>query len=140
MKVIIAGGRYYKFQQADKDFLDEQWKKLPITEVVCGHAPGADTEGYDWAHEREIPIVSYPARWERWGVDGAVIGVRANGMKYNKLAGFWRNQEMADYADALIAFPGGTGTADMIERATKKGLVIIPYPPAFVATNHEQTK
>ena len=125
MKTIIAGGRNYKFTLADVEFLNRLHKELPITEVVSGMATGADSEGEFWAEDRNIPVARFRAAWERWGVPGAVIGVRQNGMKYNKLAGFDRNQQMADYADALIAFPGGNGTADMVARATAKGLKII---------------
>lgn len=31
---------------------------------------------------------------------------------------------MAEYADALIAFPGGTGTANMVKLANEHGLQI----------------
>lgn len=131
MKVIIAGGRYYVFGPKEAAFLDRMRWEIPITEVVSGMAPGADSEGWQWAHDLEIPIQTFPAAWNRWGIPGAVVGVRANGSKYNKLAGFWRNQEMADYADALIAFPGGTGTADMVERARAKGLKVIHFIPGI---------
>jgi hypothetical protein len=53
------------------------------------------------------------------------IGQNSFGKKYWKRAGAFRNQQMADYADALIAITNGSsGTADMIERAKKKGLTI----------------
>lgn len=129
MKVIIAGGRDYVFGEKEIAFLNREQDLLPITEVVTGAAPGADSEGWAWADDKGIRVVPFPAHWHRWGVPGAVIGIRANGTKYNKLAGFWRNQEMADYADALIAFPGGTGTADMIARAKKRNLTIIYFNP-----------
>jgi predicted Rossmann-fold nucleotide-binding protein len=34
---------------------------------------------------------------------------------------------MAQYADALILFPGGRGTADMKARAVKHGLNIVEW-------------
>ena len=37
------------------------------------------------------------------------------GKPYNKLAGFQRNEQMAEYADALIAVDGGNGTSHMIK-------------------------
>ncbi len=45
---------------------------------------------------------------------------------HGKSAGHIRNAEMADYADALIAFWDGKsrGTANMIENARKRGLKI----------------
>lgn len=100
-------------------------------------------EGWNWAYDNEIPIKDFPAQWSRWGVDGAVVGVREDGSKYNKLAGFWGNAQMAEYAEALIAFPGGTGTADMIQRATERKLLILVVKDGatqFNPLDHEQTK
>jgi hypothetical protein len=45
--------------------------------------------------------------------------------KYNAMAGFQRNEEMALYADALIAITNGSpGTANMIELARQYKLQI----------------
>lgn len=112
MKTIIAGGRGHIVQQADYQLLDIWKHKLPITEVVSGGATGADRLGEIWAEMRGIPL----CRKEPDTLSGVIP--------------FWqaarhRNQAMADYADALIAFPGGTGTADMIRRATQQKLVVI---------------
>jgi len=46
-------------------------------------------------------------------------------------AGGDRNQQIIDDGklDGVVAFPGGTGTADMIRRAKKAGLEVWkPYP------------
>ena len=40
------------------------------------------------------------------------------------LAGFNRNRQMAEYADALIVFRGGKGTQDMVKQAEFKNLKI----------------
>lgn len=53
------------------------------------------------------------------------IGIRKDGNKYNILAGFNRNEKMAEVADMLIYFKGGNGTNDMVQRAEKHGLQII---------------
>lgn len=112
MKTIIAGGRNHIVQRADYQLLDIWKRKLPITEVVSGGATGADRLGEIWAETRGVPV----CRKEPDALGGVIP--------------FWqaarhRNQAMADYADALIAFPGGTGTADMIQRATQQKLVVI---------------
>jgi len=82
---------------------------LEATEVVSGCARGADTFGETIAKKLKLPIVKYPAYWNKFG----------------KSAGYKRNVQMADNAEALIAFEGGKGTAMMIDIATKKGLKVI---------------
>jgi predicted Rossmann-fold nucleotide-binding protein len=46
---------------------------------------------------------------------------------YGKGAGHRRNKQMANYADALAIFPGGRGSANMFEEATKKDLMIFDF-------------
>lgn len=123
MKVIIAGGR--DFTDRNK-FIEEmhalaQTKcKIVITEVVCGMAKGADTLGKDWAETLGIPVKKFYAEWTKHQKPG-----RKNP------AGIIRNTQMADYADALIAFWDGEsrGTKHMIEtmRKLNKPNVVIPY-------------
>lgn len=108
MKVIIAGGREYQFTDDDITWLDVLRDRIPITEAVSGCARGADTCGEEWAESRGIPVKRFPADWEGLG----------------RKAGPIRNGQMAEYADALVAFPGGHGTANMITQATERGLTV----------------
>lgn len=108
MRVIIAGGRDYVPTQEDWAFLDAQRLSIPITEVVCGMALGADTFGKDWAISHSIPVAEFPADWKRNG----------------RAAGHMRNARMAKYADVLVAFPGGIGTRNMVKQARKRGLTV----------------
>lgn len=88
-----------------------------ITEVVCGMAAGADSYGRKWATERVIPVAKFPADWNTYG----------------KAAGGIRNQQMADYADALIVFiyNGSRGSVDMLRRMESAG------KPCFIVWNGE---
>lgn len=104
MKALICGGRDFD----DVDFmvhhLEELHEEHGFTHIIHGDANGADTIGKEWAIERGLPETAYPANWTKFG---------------NK-AGFIRNQEMLDSnpdIDLVIAFPGGTGTDDMVNRA-----------------------
>lgn len=116
MKVIIAGGRKYHEQPGDRAILDRLHAEFHFTEVICGCATGADTLGAEWAEERGIPICHFRPDWKRFG----------------RLAGIMRNSDMADAADALIAFPGGRGTHDMVKKAKSKGLKIFRFDrPAY---------
>ena len=106
MKVIIAGGRnfsnYNKLCQVCKHMLQNQTE----IEIVSGTANGADKLGEKYAKENGYSIKYFPANWDEHG----------------KSAGYKRNAQMAEYADALIAFWDGksNGTKHMINLA--KGL------------------
>ena len=67
--------------------------------------------GKRWAEENGIPVKEFHAPWDSLGAG----------------AGPFRNRQMAEYADALIAVHDGTsrGTANMIHEAKKRGLEIL---------------
>ena len=102
MKVIIAGSRHMPFGMFH--LIDEAVKEsnFQVTEVVCGLARGADMFGGKWAVNNSIPVKTFPANWDEHG----------------KAAGPIRNQQMAEYADALIVFiwDGSRGSKDMLMR------------------------
>ena len=108
MKVIIAGGR----DLTDYDVCLEGVKNagFDITEVVSGHARGADSLGERFAQEAGLPLKLFPAEWD----------------KHGRAAGPIRNNQMAAYADALIALWDGDskGTRHMIQQAQKLGLKV----------------
>jgi hypothetical protein len=100
-----------------------------ITEVVSGCAPGADLFGEQWAKRKMIPIRRFPVDWRDLSHPQALIKANAAGRKYDARAGLRRNDVMARYADQLIAVWDGVshGTADMIDRATRYGLLVYVY-------------
>jgi len=107
MKVIIAGSREFNNYELMKKHTDNFNRYHQITEVVSGTARGADQLGERWATEHNVPITKMPADWNTFG----------------KSAGYKRNEQMANYADALIAFDLGTrGTMHMINLAKEKKL------------------
>lgn len=114
MKLIIAGSR--KLTSVGYldliDVLIEQHKLNP-TEIVSGCAKGIDTLGEIWALENSIPIKKFPADWD----------------KHGKSAGPKRNQQMADYGDALLVIyiPGSVGSMDMLGRARVSNLQIVEH-------------
>lgn len=108
MRTIVAGDRRtFDLGVVTRAINASRFK---LTEVVCGGAPGIDAAGYRWARNRGVPVVFFHADW-------AALG---------RLAGPARNEEMAVYADALVAIPGpeSRGTYDMIERAHSHGLEV----------------
>ena len=121
MKVIVAGGRDFQPRNVDRELLEEFLTAIQCTEVVCGEAKGADAFGKQMAVELGIAVISFPAKWD--DIVNGHVKIKTNyyGKVYNALAGFNRNQEMAEHADVLFAFPGGSGTQDMISRMVSQG-------------------
>jgi len=110
IKVIIAGGRDFLDLELVKATCEHMLQNHKDIEIVSGTCRGADLTGEDYANLKGYPIAKFPADWE----------------KHNKAAGHIRNEQMANYADALIAFWDGKsrGTNNMIEQAKKKGLKV----------------
>ena len=110
IKVIIAGGRDFHDYSLLESMCDLAFKRYGQIEVVSGCAKGADELGERYANERGHLIKRFPADWD----------------KYGKSAGYRRNNEMADYAGALLAFWDGSskGTQHMINLAKNKGLAV----------------
>jgi len=132
-KVIIAGSRDITDFDLVSNIIESAIKELNIkvTEVVCGECRGVDLLGKKWGEQNGVNIISFPAKWDDISAPNAIIKTNRYGKKYNANAGFSRNQDMADYADALIAINiGGTpGTKDMVKRAKKNKLKVYEYTP-----------
>ena len=101
MKTIIAGSRTItNYEDVLEAISLVGWD---ITEVVSGGAKGVDRMGERYAKYYKIPLKRFPANWD----------------KYGKSAGIIRNNDMAKYADALIAIWDlkSKGTKHMIDIA-----------------------
>lgn len=111
MRTIIAGSR------SCRNFSDVMHavaaSGIAITEVVSGHANGADKLGEQYAKTAQIPCKIFEADWNRFG----------------RSAGPQRNLEMARYAEALIAVWDGQspGTRHMIDCARRHNLTVFVY-------------
>lgn len=114
MKVIIAGCREYNDYDRVCEVMKhivELWQVEEDLEIVSGHAPGADALG-----ERYY--------LEQWGCDKPTLFC-PDWTAYGDAAGPMRNERMADYADALVAFWDGnkrrSGTHGMIQKMIARG-------------------
>ena len=108
MRTIIAGSRDCTNPEHIIKALNEcDWTP---TVVISGAARGADRLGKLWARANNIPCEKFPANWDRYG----------------KSAGYRRNVEMAESAEALLALWDGKskGTKHMINIANSKGLKV----------------
>lgn len=112
-RVIIAGTRTFSNYPLLADYADKKLaavKERDSIEIVSGGASGADALGERYARERGYSLKIFPAEWKQYG----------------RKAGPIRNRQMAEYADALLAYWDGKsrGTAGMIELAKEYGLKI----------------
>lgn len=113
MKVLVCGGRDFHDYEFMVEHLEEFHALFGFTELITGHAEGADTIAEIWAEQAGITVKSYPIEEADWKA-------------YGKAAGFRRNQLMLDqeHPELVMAFPGGNGTAHMVEIAEKADVTV----------------
>ena len=113
MKLLVSGGRDF----CDVEYIVSKLSKLhsicPISKVVAGGARGVDTIAVHWAELMDIPFTVYEAQWSTLG----------------RKAGPVRNIEMLqmESPDLVMAFPGGVGTAHMVESARNAWVELLQY-------------
>ena len=118
MRVLVCGGRHYD-NRAEVyrrlDFLNSDPAK-PVALILHGGATGADTLADNWALERGVPRLSFPVSKQEWRTIG-------------RKAGPLRNKRMLEEGkpDVVVAFPGNTGTEDMVGRARSKAVPVIDW-------------
>lgn len=109
-KILVCGGRDY----ADLGRLTlvlNAVREQPYEEdvIIHGDAPGADSLAGQYARACGLPEVKVPANWTFYG----------------NRAGPIRNGWMLRLApDEVIAFPGGTGTQNMVDQAWAAGIPV----------------
>jgi hypothetical protein len=110
MRILVCGGRDYADACALNEALDAIHRENTITRLIHGAARGADSLAAAWARSRGIPTLAFPADWRRDG----------------KAAGFVRNARMLREGrpELVVAFPGGTGTAHMVNLARPAGIPV----------------
>lgn len=111
MRVLVCGGRDFNDIGFIFAVLDEFHRVNTITELIEGDARGVDRIAGGWARDAKIKNTKFKADWKKW----------------DKAAGPIRNQKMLDEGkpETVIAFPGGTGTADMIERSERACVPVV---------------
>lgn len=113
MRVLVCGGRDLDPNKVSAWLCANAAETLghQPTFVIDGGAHGADQGSLYWRNIRRIPGKTYPADWQ----------------KHGKAAGPIRNSQMLKEGkpDAVIAFHGGAGTQDMVERARRANIRII---------------
>lgn len=113
MRIIIAGSRTIEDEHTVKAALlkaIKEWQPRVITEIVTGGASGVDAIGKKIAEDYGVAHREFPADWDQHG----------------KRAGYLRNVQMAEYADALMLVWDGSsrGSKMMLDIARDRGLRI----------------
>jgi len=126
MRLLVCGGRNFG-QAYQEDVFIRRWIAEILTTskdgfnkgnhvIISGGARGADTIASNYARDMGIVSEVYMADWD----------------KYGNMAGPRRNREMLvkGRPDLVLAFPGGPGTANMIQQATVNGYRVkqVLYP------------
>lgn len=115
MILLVCGGRDY----GDYGAVDTALKRYinpfdPASIVIQGGAPGADALAKRWCAKNSIHCAQVDALWAQKG----------------RSAGPRRNRAMLLLQPELvIAFPGHTGTENMIQQATDAGVTVLRYSP-----------
>ena len=136
MRVLVCGGRSYGeltlIRSGSSDavmaesarlmaehfgmlgWLSDMHRTKPITCIIEGGANGADTAARIWAGMHDVPGATYPAYWKLHG----------------RQAGPIRNRLMLTDGepDLVVAFPGGSGTRNMISLAKRGGVRVDEVP------------
>lgn len=109
--IIAAMVEAHKQQALLAHVLTNIRREKDIEVIIEGGAGGADHHAGEWADANHIPHLTYPADWK----------------KHGKKAGPIRNQQMLDVGKPtlVVAFPGKTGTADMVKRSKKAGIEVM---------------
>lgn len=117
-KLIVAGGRDFNDYELMHDKLFELAETVyrdKLVSIVSGMAKGADIMAYHIAVRENAAVYKFPANWD----------------KYGKGAGYRRNEDMARFADGLLAFHDGVskGTANMIQimQRLSKAVHVVKY-------------
>ena len=111
MKVAIVGSR-----SADASIMPTILKQLPsdTTEIVSGGAVGVDALAEEVAHALSLPLRVFEPDYKTFG----------------KTAPLWRNRQIIDYADLVLAFWDGQsrGTAFVVAECVKCGKPVRVFP------------
>lgn len=108
-KIIVCGGRFYADRYHLYETLDTVCEGKEIF-VIQGGSTGADMLARDWANMRGYPVAE----------------VLPNKEFHGKSAGSKRNNWMVQLKPELVvAFPGNSGTRNMIEQAEAYGIPVL---------------
>lgn len=111
-RVLVCGGRDYTDANRIWSVLDHYLREADNFEcLIHGAAKGADSVAGEWAVARSVPVEAFPADWTGLGQGAGPI----------------RNAQMLREGKptVVVAFPGGVGTRNMVDRAKRAGVPVL---------------
>jgi hypothetical protein len=113
-RVLVCGGRDYSGYVRLRRVLDAVHEGVrnegKVLVIIHGNARGADLLADQYAREKSLKVLSFPADWTNHG--------RSAGPIRNKL------MLTSGQPHVIIAFKGGNGTADMIQQGKTAGVPV----------------
>ena len=108
-RIIVCGGRKFEDSTLVHRTLDHYRPRMQA--LACGGARGVDTFAWDWGWKNNFHCERFMANWKEHG----------------RAAGPIRNQFMLEKfkPTLVLAFPGGSGTGDMVQRADRAGVPVV---------------
>lgn len=108
VRLLVCGGRDYTDKAKIYNVLDILHEDYDVDVLIDGAARGADSFASQWAKDRGIENLRFPADWKAHG----------------RCAGPKRNRRMLEEGTPgmFVAFGGGRGTQNMIEQAQDWGI------------------
>lgn len=119
MRLAVTGGRDHVPTPAELSVFDVLWAALGALTLVHGDARGVDrlVAAYVARTHPSARVMVFPANWQTHG----------------RSAGHKRNTAMLrSGVEALIAFPGGRGTANCVQQAQRLGYIAIHFIDSYV--------
>ena len=113
-RVLVCGGRDYDNRERVRRTLDAALEAAQsagkVAVIIHGNARGADLLADQYAREKSLRVLSFPADWNLHG----------------KRAGPIRNIKMLTESQphVIIAFKGGSGTAHMMKIGREAGVPV----------------
>lgn len=127
--VIVFGSRKFKdretFDACVDGFVKDNHMTREDTVFVSGMAQGPDLFIVEYAKQYGWRWHECPADWKN--LDAPIVSIKDGPYgRYNALAGFQRNQEMANVGSHGLGFWDGktSGTRDMVDRCNEKKLIV----------------
>lgn len=142
-RILIAGTRSYDdvdhFNKMMEEILESLKDKGSIAFISGGAPSGADKLIIDWCKKQDYPCCIFKADWDNITSKDAIVKTNSSGKRYNAMAGFERNEQMAEYASKGYLFwdKKSSGTKDMLNRLKAKH---IPFLLIILTDAHFNTQ
>lgn len=118
MNIAVTGGRDYLLTQADYQFLERTMTLLRAKAIYTDGGSGVPEQVEAWARRRSIPVHR----------------ITANFMHDGPATPEERNTSIIVLVKAVIAFPGGSASDDLVAKARKARRTVHESPERQLAS------